>query len=452
MMIWLYALVNAFFLLWGFRYARRVGYRTVIPFVVSLALLLIYCLITPVCFYLLGRETATGDAGYFRFVGKRITDYYEPGMLAYMIANGCFVAGFRCRHKAESIAVGLLPAPASLPRLRWFVIGLYAVFMGVVLTDIGISGINVSAMLLGNSEERLMTSQSATNTYYFRAFADSIITTIILYAYLNGSRLKLFLLIVPAFGLFALLGFRYRMILTVLGLVLVYFQHGTKINKWRWAGVGLALLYFVLAITHNRWLFITGAYDRMSLNPSSYSYTLLLDQTRGSLVDFNLLRYYDENLGLTHDYGTSMFGYVIIRVIPRQLFPTGEKPYPSPFIDVLDKSLELPSGWLRIGEATLHYGAFYAAFGWLGFFIMPFVMGRWISYVCGRNLSSTPLGFLKQILFSLALFQFITRGYFPQFVDHFVYLSIPLWLIGNRIRETTIAQPTNLIPADDPVH
>ena len=31
-MIWLYALVNALILLWGFRYARRVGRRTVIPF------------------------------------------------------------------------------------------------------------------------------------------------------------------------------------------------------------------------------------------------------------------------------------------------------------------------------------------------------------------------------------------------------------------------------------
>ena len=452
MMIWLYALVNALLLLWGFRYARRVGYRTVIPFVVSLALLLIYCLITPIGFYLLGRETATGDAGYFRFVGKRITDYYEPGMLAYMIANGCFVVGFRHRHEVESVAVGLLPAPTSLPRLRRLVIGLYVVFMGVVLTDIILSGIDVLDMLLGNSNDRLMTSQSVTNTYYFRAFADSIITTIILYAYLNGSWLKLFLLIVPAFVLFALLGFRYRMILTVLGLVLIYFQYGTKINGWRWAGVGVALLYFVLTITHNRWFFITGAYDRISLNPSTYSYTLLLDQTRGSLADFNLLRYYDENPGLSHDYGTSMFGYVIIRAIPKQLFPTGEKPYPSPFIDVLDKSLELPSGWLRIGEATLHYGAFYAAFGWLGFFIMPFVMGRWISYVCGRNPSTMPVGFLKQILFSLALFQLITRGYFPQFVDHFVYLSIPLWLIDGRIRKATIAQPTVLIPADELVY
>lgn len=452
-MIWLYAIVNALILWWGFRYARRVGYRTVIPFVVSLVLLLVYCLLTPMCFYATGRETATGDAGYFRYVGKSITDYYEIGMLAYLIANGCFVVGFVRNHKAESGVAGSEVAALSLPRLRRFVVVLYVLFTGIVLADLLISGISVIDVLLGQSDESLRASQSATNTYYFRAFADSIITTIVLYAYLRGSRLTLTLLIVPAFVLFALLGFRYRMILTVIGVGLIYLaRHGTNINGWRWVGVGVVLLYFVGTITYNRWFFVTGHYDRLTLNPAEYSYAMLLDQTRGSLVDFNLMRYYAENPGLPHDYGTSMFGYVFVRIIPKQLFPNGEKPYPSPFIDMLDKSLELPIRWNRIGEATLHYGAFYAAFGWLGFFIMPLLMGWWISWVCRRNSSATPIGFLRQVVFSLALFQFITRGYFPQFVDHFVYLSIPVWLLGSRIRDATIAQPTATNPVYETVH
>jgi hypothetical protein len=441
-MIWLYGIINALTLAWGFRYARRVGYRTVVPFVVSLALLLVYCLITPLGFYLTGRETATGDGGYFRFVGKRITDYYEPGMLAYMIANLSFLMGFLRSHTVDSGVVQTLSA-ASMPSLRRLVVWVYVACLCIVLADVILSGINLFDVLLGSADENLMASQSASNTYYFRAFADSIITVLVLYAYLNGSRRNLILLLIPAFVLFALLGFRYRMILTALGLLLVYgLRYGAKINGWRWVGISVALLYFVFTITYNRWFFITGAYDRITLNPAEYSYSMFLDQTRGSLVDFNLLRYYDANPRLSHDYGLSMFGYVVVRVVPRQFFPSGQKPYPSPFIDVLDKSLELPATWLRIGEATLHYGAFYAAFGWIGFLIMPLVMGWWLSYVIRRNPSTTPLGFLKQIAFSLALFQFITRGYFPQFVDHFVYLSIPLWLIGGRIRAVTATEST----------
>ncbi|GAB3553625.1 O-antigen polymerase [Spirosoma fluminis] len=435
-MIWVYALLNALTLGWGFRYARQVGLRQVIPFVVCLALLLIYCLITPMAFYVSDRETVTGDSGAFQFVGKSIRAYYEPGMLAYLLANFCFVTGFTCKKLPLVEKEPGLDA-ASLASIRRVTVGLYALFMMIVLGDIAVSGINVLDVLLGQSTDSLMTSKSVTNTYYFRAFADSIITTLVVYAYLNAKPLRLLALLVPAFILFALLGFRYRIILTLLGLVLVFgMNQRVPGTVWRWGGLGLALLYVVLTITYNRWFFITGAYDRITVNPTEYDYSLFLDQTRGSLADFNLLRYYAENPETPHDYGLSMFGYVFIRIIPKQFFPSGEKPYPSPYLDVLDRSLELPRTWVRIGEANLHYGAFYAGFGWLGFLILPFLLGLWINYVVYRNPADTSIGFLTQIIFSLGLFQLITRGYFPQFIDHLVYLFIPLWLIGGRLRQT----------------
>jgi|GEM_PF-6470089 len=444
-MIWIYTLLNALILLVGIRYVRHTGAQYVIPFAVCLGLLVVYCLLTPFYYYLTGRETVTGDLGMFRFVGKNIRAYFEPGMLAYMIANGCFVLGFISRQLPELNRTSSLPAD-TLASLRQYVVGLYGLFMGIVLADVIISGVNPLAVLLGSSDQSLFASQSASNTYYFRAFADSIITTIVLYAYLRGNFSKLVMLLVPAFVLFALLGFRYRLILTILGLVLVYLlQGGLTIHLKRWTVAGLLIFYFVSTITHNRWYFISGQYDDMTLDPTRYDYAMFFEQTRGSLADFNLLRYYDENPETCHDYGASMFGYVLVRVVPRQLFPGGEKPYPSPYLDVLDRSLELPRDWLRIGEATLHYGAFYAGFGWLGFWLLPFGMGLWLNAFVRRNPAANPLGFCKQIVFSLALFQFITRGYFPQFVDHYVYLFIPLWLIGRRMRQVTV--PTVL-----PVH
>ncbi|HQX44964.1 MAG TPA: hypothetical protein PK209_10440, partial [Saprospiraceae bacterium] len=32
------------------------------------------------------------------------------------------------------------------------------------------------------------------------------------------------------------------------------------------------------------------------------------------------------------------------------------------------------------------------------------------------------------VILCMALFQWYTRGYFPQFVDHLVFLLIPYWL------------------------
>jgi hypothetical protein len=42
---------------------------------------------------------------------------------------------------------------------------------------------------------------------------------------------------------------------------------------------------------------------------------------------------------------------------------------------------------------------------------------------------------MANIIFSLALFQYLTRGYFPQFVDHLFYLMIPLFLIKYFIQK-----------------
>src|SRR5919202_1667731 len=147
------------------------------------------------------------------------------------------------------------------------------IFMIVVISDITVSGINVLDILFGQSTDSLMSSQSITNTYYFRAFADSIITTLVLYAYLDGKPLRVLGLLIPAFILFALLGFRYRIILTLLGLVIVYLTNkNIRLTTGRWVAISLTFLYIVFTITYNRWFVITGAYDRITVNPLEYDY------------------------------------------------------------------------------------------------------------------------------------------------------------------------------------
>ncbi len=88
--------------------------------------------------------------------------------------------------------------------------------------DIAISGINPLDILLGSADESLFGQESITNSYYFRNCADCIITTIVLFAYLKGNKYKVTAMTLLAFILFAIMGFRYRIILTILGLILVY--------------------------------------------------------------------------------------------------------------------------------------------------------------------------------------------------------------------------------------
>ncbi|MGA0560261.1 O-antigen polymerase [Larkinella sp. VNQ87] len=437
-MIWFYVLINAAVLLGAVQYMVKTGPRQIVPFALCIALLFIYCLITPVYFYAIDRQTPIGDEGLFAFVGKDIRGYYEKGMFFYMLANILFVFGFIWKKLAFDAELYKIREEGLLS-LQKKVISLYGLFYLIVLTDIAVSGINPLTILVGSADESLFGHQSATNSYYFRNCADCIITTIVLFAYLKGKRHLLILITLMAFLLFVIMGFRYRIILTIIGLIMVYgMDIGSKLSAKKVLLVSMTIFYFLFFITYNRWNFIYGRFNELAYNPADFKYELFFDQTRGSLTDFNLMRYYEQNPGLDHDYGLTMFGYIFVKALPKFVFPKGEKPYPPPALQTLDYSQELPRYWARTGEATLHYGAFYGAFGWVGFVVMPFLMGLWLRFVVKRNPSSTPLGFLKQVVFSLALFQFVTRGYFPQFVDHFVYISLPVWVISRSLKKATI--------------
>ena len=255
-MIWVYALCSLVILLMAWRSARRLGENQTIPFSVCIALLVIYCVLTPLYFYLTGRKTILGDEGLFLFAGKDITNYYEKGMLFYLIANTFFVLGFLWKRYSFD-GVSYIIDPENLAGLRWKAVLLYAVFFIIVVADIAISGINPWVLLTGHSDENLFGHQSITNSYYFRNCADSVITTIILYAYFKGKPGRLILLIIPAFVLFAIMGFRYRIILTILGLMLIY-SANVSVNIRKWFLIGFSVMYFIFFITYNRWNFIAG--------------------------------------------------------------------------------------------------------------------------------------------------------------------------------------------------
>lgn len=372
------------------------------------------------------------------FTGKDITNYYEKGMLFHMIANVFFVVGFLWKRYPEATNSYEIKE-GNHTDLRRKIVVLYLFFFGIVLIDLLISGINPIAVLTGVSEEGIFLNENSTRSFYFRNCADCIVTTIIVFAFLKGKLWKLALLIIPAFILFAVMGFRYRMIITLLGIIIgTIVSSSSNFNVRKWLAIGCSLLYFVFFITYNRWNFIAGRFGDLSYNPSEFDYEMFFDQTHQSLNDYNLIRYYEENPELGPDYGLTMFGYVFIKAIPKFFFKNGEKPYPPPALAIVNDSLEFPPAWPKTGETTMHYGGFYGAFGWFGAVLMPFLLGFVIHLFSSKNPSTSPVGLLNQIVLSLALFMFISRGYFPQFLDNFVYLSIPVWLTGKSIKKVSM--------------
>jgi hypothetical protein len=289
-------------------------------------------------------------------------------------------------------------------------------------------GINVSKVFLGNE---IIGMGAGGASYFLQNFTDSLICLIVLGYFYNLPGRTLILWIILSFFLFSLLGFRYRIMLTLFGILFVYaYKH--RLNAKRVAiGFCMALVFFygIMFSTENRRNLIVRDYAGLKFDPLNFEYDKFFLQTRGALPDMAIYKYYDNPARQSeYDYGITMFGYVFIRMIPRAIYPDKDKFYPPPQLATTIKAYD--AWWAKqSGEATLSIGALYIAFGWIGVVMGHFIWGVLLRRL-GDSISKTnKLQLATYIVVSLATFQWATRGYFPQVIDHFVYMMIPIWIL-----------------------
>jgi oligosaccharide repeat unit polymerase len=368
-------------------------------------------------------------------VGKDILDFYQSGMLYYGLANLLFILGYNSFKFLPNKNLNLLPI--STVYIKKVSLIIFFLLFGTILLDLLLAGINPLKILLSSgSDETLFGAETTSN--YLRNFADSLIT-LLLFLFLFKLDNKLFIpILIVGLLLFSLMGFRYRIILTLLGIAFIqYWQHGiSKKMLTTYIIAFVCFVYFIFFITYNRFELVGGKFSDLVFDPTQFKYETFFEQTRGVLADFTIIRHYEQNPSAEYDYGQS-FAFTIIRILPRNIFGDFKYEAYSNIISFRQMNIayELPVAWGTLGEACLHYGYFYMAFGLPGLFIMSFLMGYLISRFRKIANPNTVLGNMANIIFSLALFQYITRGYFPQFIDHLVYLMIPILLIKYFIRK-----------------
>jgi hypothetical protein len=155
-----------------------------------------------------------------------------------------------------------------------------------------------------------------------------------------------------------------------------------------------------------------------------------VSQIRGAYVDLAIYKGIDQEF-IFHDFGKSFFYYIPVRVLPASFFEGGIKPYPPLLMRDTDKVLNLTSPidcpGCRTGEAQTIMGSIYYSFGVWGAIAIPGILGCVLGFHAKRK--STNLSIMWGICTLLALFTFITRGYFPQFIDNLAYLALPLVII-----------------------
>jgi len=414
---------------------KQGGIKKNFPYFLSLLILLLYTFLTPLYFYTTGRSRIFGIEDVYSKVGKDILDFYQPGMLYYGLANLLFILGYNSFKFLPNKNLNLLPI--STVYIKKVSLIIFFLLFGTILLDLLLAGINPLKILLSSgSDETLFGAETTSN--YLRNFADSLIT-LLLFLFLFKLDNKLFIpILIVGLLLFSLMGFRYRIILTLLGIAFIqYWQHGiSKKMLTTYIIAFVCFVYFIFFITYNRFELVGGKFSDLVFDPTQFKYETFFEQTRGVLADFTIIRHYEQNPSAEYDYGQS-FAFTIIRILPRNIFGDFKDEAYSNIISFRQMNIayELPVAWGTLGEACLHYGYFYMAFGLPGLFIMSFLMGYLISRFRKIANPNTVLGNMANIIFSLALFQYITRGYFPQFIDHLVYLMIPILLIKYFIRK-----------------
>ncbi|MHA4843860.1 O-antigen polysaccharide polymerase Wzy [Flavitalea antarctica] len=396
----------------------RGGWNRHLPYLWTLIIYSIYVLITPLFFYF--------DQNYV-IIGTDIRDYYGIGFAFNIVGVLCFILGYWIANMNKT-DLWLAPPVYDVKDPHKIISILFYSLYGIVLFNLAIGGANIQQVFIGNEIVGLGASGGS---YFLQNFTDSLICVIVL-AYLYGipGRILLFWIAISLF-LFSILGFRYRIVLSLFGILFVYlYKNEVSVQRIAVGGI-LALLFFygIMFSTVNRKTLIMKTYNELEFDPLSYDYGKFFDQTRGALPDMAVYKLYDNpNRNPQHDYGLTMFGYVFIRMIPRAIYPDKDRFYPPPQLATTLQAYD--AWWARFsGEATLSVAALYIAFGWAGIVFGHFFWGVFLRKFANNIRRQDKLQVASYFVVALATFQWITRGYFPQVIDHFVYMMIPIWII-----------------------
>jgi hypothetical protein len=403
----------------GFRLGYvRGGWNRNLVYLWTLFIYSLYLFLSPVYFYLSERV---------QIIGTDISDYYGLGFAFNTLALICFIFGYWISGKPNDTNWDKPPLyrtknPKKLISILFY--GLYA----IVLVNLAVGGANIQQIFIGNEVLGLGASGGS---YFLQNFTDSLICVIIL-AYFYGIPTRTLLIwMAISFFLFSLLGFRYRILLTLFGILFVYLYKHKISSKSILIGAFLGLIFFygIMFSTENRKALILREYQEVVYDPLTFDYERFFDQTRGALPDMAVYKLYDNpNRNPQYDYGLTMFGYVFIRMIPRSIYPEKDRFYPPPQLAITLQAYD--AWWARFsGEATLSVAALYIAFGWMGIVCGHFIWAALIRRYRDRIRLSDKIQVTTYIVIALASFQWITRGYFPQVIDHFVYMMIPIWIL-----------------------
>ncbi|RYI28774.1 oligosaccharide repeat unit polymerase [Bacillus infantis] len=294
----------------------------------------------------------------------------------------------------------------------------WIVLSGVPLSRFFLPGLISGYISTGNSD---YIGESYNFLYSFIEW--TIPTSILGYIYFKNKKISMAIILLLLI-IFSSIGFRFRVIILVISFFYIYQKIIKKNNT---STVNRKLVFFSLIL-----VFLVGwiganrtSFRGFTQGEIDNSISTTLDTFMSSLNLFTPLVAVIKRV--PDIYGYAYFEpllYILIRFIPREIWPT--KPSPD-FLNKIPLSINTMEGFTA-GAAVPHFGEYYIAFGYGGIVIGCIIFGMFSRFLLEfKNANKENNVVLIFYIVSLAhLIQMISRGYAAQTVQEYIYLIFPL--------------------------
>ncbi len=413
-------------------------------------LVIFYCLVGPII-------SSASDDGSMMYRGVNHREYYEIGLLASLFTYLSFQIGFNYKKffKIKKFGINKLKE-YRLKTKDYLFINIWG--ERIILFTLLLQFLTYGTLLFSRI---ISTNESSTYTRLYDGFFSTYINSsvnflifgiiLLFISLLNGikERTKFIFYLATTVGLFINLGFRYRLLLLFLPLILIYFIYNKRkpnikillslflsamiffgfIQIARDYGTGVSFEKFQNRVESARLSGdVKGMWTASNSDESTFSYVF-----RSAFFDTNV---FNTSAAIIHKVPEE-YNYVGLRPIinaislpvPRTLWkgkPSGQ------YMKKIYKAIYTGYLW-EVGTANLGYAEYYIAGGWIAlisinFFIGLFFKKIWCDFLINFN---DPIAQIKYVLYVSFLYIIFTRGYLLQIT--FIYFSIflPVYLFSN---------------------
>jgi oligosaccharide repeat unit polymerase len=356
--------------------------------------------------------------------------YYVSALWGGFVALISFVLGYMFR--------GGVQPKRILPEINaqdLFYYGRWVLLIGFGLFTISTGG-NVAKLINPLDAEYVQQQGGSFGNYFGLALNFVIVGITLLFAYFLLTRSGLLWFIIPclvSIGIFLTLGFRYRLVLLMGSLVIVYYNHLQKRPNLVLASVAIFLFIAFMGIVNISRQYGAGLNVSKIENKDTQDYyksglrEALIFQTSGAVIDIVPEKH--PHVGFAPVISAILFP------VPSGLLPG--KNSAKYLFDTLDK---IYGKKVSKGSAMMAYGEYYLAFGWVGI-IIGFLFLGWFSRKLWNwylQQSNNALAVVTYAVSVTYLYVIISRGYLPQVVMLFFFTVFPVYVVIYLVRKKYI--------------